>query len=201
MTTREQALAALEELEELAVCGHNENAASRHTIRAIARIVRDYLAQPEGGDVEDEIAYGHFEVKEEDGRHFWFGAEDGWKDSDEIGEDGVLTIDAKHFAVGTVLAMSEPVSASTSRSALRSAKEREAAAVERTVEKAMRERDAEIRRDTIEKAKDLLRNAARDDGDSPRETLTQYLSGYRDGRQSCSARVVAALDSLRDGKE
>jgi len=49
--TRAQAEAALEELEDLAVCGHNEEAASRHTIRNIASMVRAYLAQQPSDDV------------------------------------------------------------------------------------------------------------------------------------------------------
>lgn len=49
--TRAQADAALEELEDLAVCGHNEEAASRHTIRNIASMVRAYLAQQPSDDV------------------------------------------------------------------------------------------------------------------------------------------------------
>lgn len=51
-----------------------------------------------------------FELRQEEntGRLFWWGAEDGWKDAAEIGEDGVLTLDATAFAVGTVLILTEP---------------------------------------------------------------------------------------------
>lgn len=54
---------------------------------------------------------GRFELRrdEDTGRLYWWGGEDGWKDPTEIGEDGVLTLDAQHFAVGTVLKMTEPV--------------------------------------------------------------------------------------------
>jgi hypothetical protein len=53
---------------------------------------------------------GRFKVRvdEDTGRRYWWGGEDGWKDPAEIGENGVLTIDAQHFAVGTVLHLSEP---------------------------------------------------------------------------------------------
>lgn len=53
---------------------------------------------------------GRFELRidEETGRRYWWGGEDGWKDATEIGEDGVLTLDAMHFAVGTVLSLTEP---------------------------------------------------------------------------------------------
>jgi hypothetical protein len=53
---------------------------------------------------------GRFELRkdEETGRMYWWGAEDGWKDATEIGEDGVLTLSAEHFAVGTIIELSEP---------------------------------------------------------------------------------------------
>lgn len=53
---------------------------------------------------------GSFELRrdEETGRRYWWGSEDGWKDPTEIGEDGVLTISAEHFAIGTRLQLIEP---------------------------------------------------------------------------------------------
>lgn len=55
--------------------------------------------------------FGRFEVREDEdaGRRYWWGAEDGWKDPTEVGEDGVITVDARHFAIGAVLYMSEPI--------------------------------------------------------------------------------------------
>ena len=59
--------------------------------------------------VKDTHAHtGRFELRIENGRRFWWGAEDGWKDATEIGENGVLTLDAAAFAVGTILILSEP---------------------------------------------------------------------------------------------
>lgn len=56
------------------------------------------------------MSTGRFELRkdEETGRLYWWGHEDGWKDATEIGEDGVLTLDAQHFAVGAVLSINEP---------------------------------------------------------------------------------------------
>lgn len=53
---------------------------------------------------------GRFEVRlsEYTGRRYWWGWESGWKDATEIGENGVLTLDAAAFAVGTILILSEP---------------------------------------------------------------------------------------------
>lgn len=53
---------------------------------------------------------GRFELRqdEETGRLYWWGSEDGWKDETEVGEDGVLTLSAEHFKVGTILRFSEP---------------------------------------------------------------------------------------------
>lgn len=51
---------------------------------------------------------GRFELRIEDGRRFWWGSENGWKDATEIGENGVLTLDAAAFAIGTVLTLTEP---------------------------------------------------------------------------------------------
>lgn len=63
---------------------------------------------------EDKYArIGRFESRTEDGRRFWWGYEDGWKDETEIGKDGVLTIDAAEFAIGTILTLSEPMSNDT----------------------------------------------------------------------------------------
>lgn len=60
---------------------------------------------------EDKYArIGRFELRIEDGRRFWWGYEDGWKDETEIGKNGVLTIDAAEFAIGTVFTLSEPMS-------------------------------------------------------------------------------------------
>lgn len=59
--------------------------------------------------VKDRHAHiGRFELCIEDGRRFWWGAEDGWKDATEIGKNGVLTLDASRFAIGTVLTLTEP---------------------------------------------------------------------------------------------
>ena len=53
--------------------------------------------------------YGRFELRQDDfGRRYWWGAEDGWKDPTEIGENGVLMLDAAHFAIGTVITLVEP---------------------------------------------------------------------------------------------
>lgn len=50
--------------------------------------------------------------------------------------------------------------------------------------------------ETAEALRKALDDAASDDGDSPKDTLTQYLSGHRDGRQSCSKRLRAVLADL-----
>jgi len=46
--------------------------------------------------------------EDDDGRRYWYGAEDGWKEPTELGEDGVLMLSVEHFAVGTKLYMEEP---------------------------------------------------------------------------------------------
>lgn len=102
MTTREQALAALEvmrlELAKRPSGFSDQEAAERQEwANATALAVRSYLAQPEGGYVEEAL--------------------ERLCDHVPFGED-----EKRDFALV--------------RSALRSAKEREAAAVERTVEKA-----------------------------------------------------------------
>lgn len=53
---------------------------------------------------------GYFELRsdEETNRRYWWGSEDGWKGATEIGQDGVLTLDAGAFAVGTTLRLYEP---------------------------------------------------------------------------------------------
>lgn len=55
-------------------------------------------------------SWGHFELRqdEETGRRYWFGAESDWKDGTEVGRNGVLILDSKHFEVGTRLVMTEP---------------------------------------------------------------------------------------------
>ena len=57
---------------------------------------------------ESNRPVGRFELRIEDGRRFWWGSENGWKDATEIGENGVLTLDAAAFAIGTVLTLTEP---------------------------------------------------------------------------------------------
>lgn len=54
---------------------------------------------------------GRFELRQDEdtGRLYWWGAEGGWKDPTEIGENGVLTLDAGAFVVGTVLTFTEPI--------------------------------------------------------------------------------------------
>ena len=56
------------------------------------------------------MSTGRFELRidEDTGRKYCWGSEEGWKDATEIGEDGVLTLSADAFAVGTVLQFSEP---------------------------------------------------------------------------------------------
>lgn len=52
---------------------------------------------------------GYFELRiDDDGRRYWWGGEDGWKDPTEIGEDGTLTLRADAFTVGTILRFTEP---------------------------------------------------------------------------------------------
>lgn len=51
---------------------------------------------------------------EETGRRYWYGSEDGWKGGTEVGMDGIITLDAEGFVVGTVVLVSEP-SESTER--------------------------------------------------------------------------------------
>ena len=51
---------------------------------------------------------------EDTGRRYWYGSEDGWKDGTEIGWDGIVTLDAEGFVVGTVIFVHEP-SESTDR--------------------------------------------------------------------------------------
>jgi hypothetical protein len=52
---------------------------------------------------------GQFELKEDSGRKYWFGAEDGWKDATEIGDkEGTLVIGVDHFPVGTKLIFQDP---------------------------------------------------------------------------------------------
>lgn len=53
---------------------------------------------------------GRFEVRlsEYTGRRYWWGWEGGWKDATEIGENGVLTLDAAAFELGTVITLTEP---------------------------------------------------------------------------------------------
>ena len=49
---------------------------------------------------------GQFELKQDEdtGRRYWWGAEDGWKDATEIGdEDGTLIMRPEHFSIGTIL--------------------------------------------------------------------------------------------------
>ena len=54
--------------------------------------------------------HARFELRQDEdtGRRYWWGSEDGWKDATEIGEDGVLMLDAQHFAIGSVLTLTEP---------------------------------------------------------------------------------------------
>jgi hypothetical protein len=57
--------------------------------------------------------HAHFEVREDEetGRRYWYGAEDGWKDATDVGDEhGRMILDPKHYAVGTVLVMTEPLS-------------------------------------------------------------------------------------------
>ena len=60
--------------------------------------------------LDGETSYGHFELRkdEDTGRLYWWGSEDGWKDATEIGEQGVLTLNAEAFTVGTSLTFIEP---------------------------------------------------------------------------------------------
>lgn len=53
---------------------------------------------------------GYFELKQDEdtGRKYWYGAEDGWKDGTEVGEDGVLIMNSEHFPVGTKLIFNDP---------------------------------------------------------------------------------------------
>ena len=48
-----------------------------------------------------------FELRIEDGRRFWWVRRMG-SDATEIDENGVLTLDAAAFAIGTVLTLTEP---------------------------------------------------------------------------------------------
>lgn len=70
------------------------------------------LRLPMASGEDQIIERGRFELREEDGRRFWFGGEEGWKDATEVGEDGVLIMSADHFPVGTVLEFTGPVTVS-----------------------------------------------------------------------------------------
>lgn len=56
-------------------------------------------------------AYFEVRVDEETGRKYWFGGESGWKDPEEVGENGVITMDTRAFEVGTFITMTEPLEA------------------------------------------------------------------------------------------
>ena len=59
-----------------------------------------------GPKVEIETAF--FEIYKEGRRKYWFGAEAGWKGGAEVGEKGVLMMNAKHFKAGTIIRVYEP---------------------------------------------------------------------------------------------
>lgn len=61
--------------------------------------------QPEAPQTHYREAYFEL-IEDEDGRVFWHGAEDGWKDACDMGD--MLILDAKQFKVGTVIRMEEP---------------------------------------------------------------------------------------------
>lgn len=73
--------------------------------------IKSFIAKELKSAKEEEFGEGYFEVKqdEETGRKYWFGGESGWKNPEEIGEDGVITMDAESFEVGTTISMREPV--------------------------------------------------------------------------------------------
>jgi len=75
-------------------------------------IINDIKSLIKQENSERTYSYGSFELcqDEETGRLYWWGAEDGWKDPTEIGEEGVLTMKAEHFKLGTTLTMREPFS-------------------------------------------------------------------------------------------
>lgn len=78
-------------------------------IDRIAAALREARA---GSGPAPDIAHhtARFELRrdEDTGRLYWWGAEDGWKDATEIGEDAVLTLNGANFQVGTILRLSEP---------------------------------------------------------------------------------------------
>ena len=61
-----------------------------------------------GGQEDGAGARFELQQDEETGRLYWWGSEDGWKDATEVGENGVLTLDGQHFAVGSRLILTEP---------------------------------------------------------------------------------------------
>jgi hypothetical protein len=65
---------------------------------------------PENADRARPTHTARFELRQDEDtdRLYWWGAENGWKDATEIGENGVLTLDASAFAIGTVLTLIEP---------------------------------------------------------------------------------------------
>lgn len=90
---------------------------NRNQTKKIKQFIAQELASTREQAENEEVGYGYFEVMqdEETGRKYWYGAEDGWKDPEEIGENGVITMDAKAFEVGTVLTVREPIESLTPR--------------------------------------------------------------------------------------
>lgn len=58
---------------------------------------------------EMPMHYGSFEVKKDEvtGEKYWWGAEEGWKDPENM--DSELTMNAKDFGVGAVITLEEPM--------------------------------------------------------------------------------------------
>lgn len=77
----------------------------------IKSLLKQHEEQVREEERKTEYGIGYFEVKqdEETGRKYWFGAESCWKDPEEVGKNGIITINAESFEVGTVIHMEEPL--------------------------------------------------------------------------------------------
>lgn len=60
---------------------------------------------------EPIMTQARFELKEdENGRRFWWGAQEDWKDPTEVGENGqLIQIHVDAFEIGTIIEMREPI--------------------------------------------------------------------------------------------
>jgi hypothetical protein len=105
--TREEMLRCFDYLSEHALIGKDRKNYATSRIAEQVKAIRRLIEQGKPKVSKEDIT-ARFELREEDGRLYWWGAENGWKDATEIGEKGVITIDAKGFEVGTVILVSEP---------------------------------------------------------------------------------------------